>query len=65
MDREQIPDSVLMYACVFTYEKSRVRTDINNYSVNYSAVQNYETSGQLSAGSAEQIQQFVEMNHED
>ena len=43
MDREQIPDSVLMYACVFTYEKSRVRTDINNYSVNYSAVQNYES----------------------
>ena len=26
--RESIPDKVLMYACIFTYEKPRVRTDI-------------------------------------
>lgn len=43
MDREQIPDSVLMYACIFTYETQKVRKQINDYQVNYTAIRNYES----------------------
>ena len=45
--REQIPDKVLMYACIFTYEKPRVRTNILNYQVNTRVIENLETSGSL------------------
>lgn len=36
--RESIPDKVLMYACIFTYEKPRVRTDMLNYRVKYESI---------------------------
>jgi hypothetical protein len=29
-----IPDKVLMYACIFTYENAKIRTEILNYKVN-------------------------------
>ena len=41
--REQIPDNVLMYACIFTYEKAKVRTQLLNYEVNYSVIENLES----------------------
>ena len=41
--REQIPDNVLMYACIFTYEKAKVRSQILNYEVNYEVIDNLES----------------------
>ena len=41
--REQIPDNVLMYACIFTYEKAKVRSQLLNYEVNYSVIENLES----------------------
>ena len=41
--REQIPDNVLMYACIFTYEKAKVRSQLLNYAVNYSVIENLES----------------------
>ena len=41
--REQIPDSVLMYACIFTYEKAKIRREILGYQVNYSLIDGLES----------------------
>ena len=62
--RESIPDKVLMYACIFTYEKASIRSKILHYQVAYNAIQNYETSGQLPQNSTQVIQEFERMGHE-
>jgi len=62
--REQIPDSVLMYACIFTYEKQSVRTQILNYQPNTSVIENLETSNQLPPNSANTVLSFIQMGHE-
>ena len=36
--REQIPDKVLMYACIFTYESHRERKQMLDYQVNINAI---------------------------
>ena len=41
--REQIPDMVLMYACIFTYEKSKIRNEILNYQFDFNAIAHYES----------------------
>lgn len=62
--REQIPDSVLMYACIFTYEKQSVRTQILNYQPNTSVIENLETSNQLPPNSANTVRSFIQMGHD-
>ena len=62
--REQIPDQVLMYACIFTYEKAKIRRDILGYKFDFNAIVHYETSGQLHGGSGDAIKNFLNMNNE-
>ena len=64
-ERESIPDKVLMYACIFTYEKPRVRAEILNYQVNYEAISSYESSNQLPGNSSQTIQNFESLGHEE
>ena len=40
---DHIPDQVLMYACIFTYEKAKVRNQILKYNVNYEAIGHLES----------------------
>ena len=40
---DHIPDKVLMYACIFTYEKAKVRNQILNYNINYEAIDHLES----------------------
>ena len=44
---DQIPDNVLQYASVFTYEKSRIRNQLLQYRVNYSAIESYESKSHI------------------
>ena len=46
-DVEKISDKVLMYACVFTYEKPKVRKDVNRY--------DFKTSGKIALILVEEI----------
>lgn len=41
-EREQIPDCVLMYACIFTYEKAKIRGEIGTFKVNSDNIRQYE-----------------------
>mmetsp|Transcript_37560 Transcript_37560/g.49411 ORF Transcript_37560/g.49411 Transcript_37560/m.49411 type:complete len:95 (-) Transcript_37560:1317-1601(-) len=54
--REPIPDKVIMYACIFTYEKPRVRTQILNYSFSDSP-----SIKQLSPEDGNRISKFVNL----
>ena len=63
-EREQIPDKVLMYACIFSHEKFAVRTEILNYTPNFQVIDNLITQGQLPANATSSIQAFLKLDND-
>ena len=62
--RAQIPDTMLMYASLFTYEPDQ-RKNMITYEVNYDRIQQYEvSSASLPKGSCHTLRAFMEMDPE-
>jgi len=59
--RGGIPDSVLMYASVFTYNK-QLRLDVLNTNINWDQVASYEQNGFINKGAGQNLSAFIGFN---
>lgn len=59
-----IPDSVLMYASVFTYQKF-MRLEVLNMQIDWAMLNQYEQNGFLSRGAGNNIRDFVALNERE